>query len=109
MLTKDDADASAAAEGARPAIERRERAGGLDLVLTGNWTTRTLNFVDAELAAVEGESGLGGLRIDLSGVGKMDTAGAWVMQRLAAAQTSHGATVEFSGASPSASVLLNAV
>ena len=77
--------------------------------LDGQWTTQSVASVDDELRKLETQSDVKDIAIDLSGVSKMDTAGAWLVKRLATAQEARGATVKIEGASPSAETLLAAV
>lgn len=111
MLTKDDADASAAAtrEKETPRIERRGEGSSLHLDLSGPWTTRSVTSVDEEIEALDRTEGLSTLTVDLSGVTRMDTAGAWLVYRLLDANRKRGAKVAIEGASSSATVLLEAV
>ncbi len=112
MLDKDVADESPrnTAEAAhRPTVERRAEAGSLTVVLGGPWTTRTVSGVDPELRTLENETGVKSLVIDVSSVTAMDTAGAWVVKRLAAAHERAGSSVEIRGARHAVTVLLSAV
>lgn len=88
-------------EGAEYSIEERGDAGeGRCLALHGVLLVSTIGELDAELR------GLGGIfdSVDLSGIGQMDTVGAWMVCRFA---TDHSAKII--GASDSARILLNAV
>lgn len=96
-------------EATGPRIEASADGGRTEFRLSGDWTTLTLTMVDEQIHAFEREAGAGDVRIDLSGLGRVDTAGAWLMQRLAASLVAGGAKVEFAGASQSATTLLNAV
>lgn len=107
MWTKANSNTSAEAP-ARVAVERGE--GGLLTVLcSGVWTTRTVGLLDASIRKGEQESGIKTVEVDLSGVEKMDTAGAWLVQRLVATHRDGGATVKLLKASENVSTLLNAV
>ena len=49
------------------------------------------------------------MHVDLSGVGRIDTAGAWLVERLLSAMRSRGVQPEVTGASEAAGILLKAV
>jgi len=106
MLTKAPSDASGTGA---PGIDARVSGQRLECRLDGAWTTQSVHFVDDAIRKLETQSGVGNVAIDLSGVSRMDTAGAWLIKRLATAQEARGATVEIAGASASAETLLNAV
>lgn len=108
MLTKANPDASARdVSAARIALD--ESDAGFLVRLSGVWTTQTVALADDELRALDQRRGVSDISIDLSGVTKMDTAGAWLIKRLITAQEEAGAAVSVSGASKSADILLNAV
>ncbi|RST87805.1 MlaE family lipid ABC transporter permease subunit [Aquibium carbonis] len=111
MLTKDQADASASeiASEPHPKVRGASEDGRLVVTLSGNWTTRTVSRIDREMRALEDQPGVRGIAVDLAGVGEMDTAGAWVIKRLAVAQERKGATVEMTGGRSAFDVLLAAV
>ena len=106
MLTKAPPDASVTDA---PRIDARVSGQRMECRLDGQWTTQSVASVDDELRTLETQSDVKDIAIDLSGVSKMDTAGAWLVKRLATAQEARGATVKIEGASPSAETLLAAV
>jgi len=108
MLTKAREEASET-DTAQPRIDVREEGGGVTCALGGTWTTQTVAQADEEMQALERRDGIGALSIDLSRVTRMDTAGAWLVKRLATAQEQNGATVNVTGASKAAGILLGAV
>jgi len=108
MLTKAAGDASAAGPTA-PAVETRAEGGRVVCRLTGTWTTLTVAGIDGELRALERTGGGSQATIDLSGVESLDTAGAWLIKRLATAWERSGAEVSYSGVVPAAETLLVAV
>lgn len=59
-------------------VEGRERI----LALSGDWTVWTVAGVDAGLRALSGEGG-DALTVDVSKLGRMDVAGAWLVERTA--------------------------
>lgn len=95
-------------EGARPALRSMQAGDGVRLLLSGEWTTRTVAAIDAEMREVE-RSRPGRLVIDLSDVARIDTAGAWLVQRLVNAAAAGGAQVAFAGLSGEAQTLIAAV
>lgn len=72
------------------------RAGGLVARLRGPWTLSTAVLVDAELRAL-GERSAGSVTIDASAVTRLDSAGAWVLQRTLAELEGRGVAIEFVG------------
>ncbi|MBL8581668.1 MAG: ABC transporter permease, partial [Rhizobiaceae bacterium] len=70
---------------------------------------RTVETVDTEMRKLEQRQGYGRIVLDLSGLERIDTAGAWIVDRLIFANESRGAKVEIVGASESATILLDAV
>jgi phospholipid/cholesterol/gamma-HCH transport system permease protein len=111
MLTKDAHEASdnPRAGGDQPHIDVREEAGRSVWALSGVWNTRSVHLVDARMRELETAAAPDGIMLDLSGVRRMDTAGAWLIERLAAARRAGGAEVEIVGASSAAEILLPAV
>ena len=106
MLT----DAGADASGPAAEISVADGAGGNIIVaLTGIWTTRTVSLVDRRMRELESQPDRGTVRLDLSGIEKMDTAGAWLVQRLVVSLGRSGRAVELIGPSPQVSTLLGAV
>ncbi|HEV7256079.1 MAG TPA: ABC transporter permease [Mesorhizobium sp.] len=93
---------------ATPRILVQDEDGFARAALSGVWTTRTVGVVDAEMRAL-GESADRPLLLDLSGVAKMDTAGAWVVERLAATLEGQGVQVRTDGGSQAVMTLLDAV
>ncbi|MBK8457522.1 MAG: ABC transporter permease [Phyllobacteriaceae bacterium] len=111
MLNEADTEASPqrpAAAGEPEVLARRE-GGALAVALSGEWTTRTIGKVDAAMRALESETGISALTFDLAGISAMDTAGAWIVQRLAVHARIAGARVAIAGAGDSARTLLGAV
>ena len=111
MLTKDADEASdnRRAGGDQPRVDVREEARRSVWALSGVWNTRSVHLVDAQMRELETAAARGGIVLDLSGVSRMDTAGAWLIERLAAARRAGGTEVEVVGASTAAEILLPAV
>lgn len=91
---------------ARPSNEARFRLDGSRLVCDGDWTLRHLDGLEQALDRVRWPDGP--LRVDLAGVRRMDTAGAWLLHRLLGA-LEQGRAVELDGLSPKAEGLLRLV
>lgn len=112
MLTigKREASGGAAGDGNhRPQVAVAERDGVLACVFTGIWTTRTVAFVDAEMRKIEARTGFRALALDLAAIEKMDTAGAWIIDRLVSANEKKGVRISVEGRSEAADILLGAV
>lgn len=91
------------------AVSPRLEVKGRDAALTGDWVTATVAGVDAAMRDLEKEAGSGGLTLDLSGVTRIDTAGAWLVHRLTKSAEAANASVTVSGASEDARTLLEAI
>ena len=92
----------------RPAIEEVEQDGQLILRLSGAWTTRNVAEVNASMNRLGGQPD-GPIVLDLSGIERMDTAGAWLVDRLIQQATASGRKVYIQGQSASMEVLLSAI
>ncbi|PWJ85962.1 phospholipid/cholesterol/gamma-HCH transport system permease protein [Pseudaminobacter salicylatoxidans] len=92
-----------------PRVVALERGGAADYALTGEWTTRTVASVDADMRKLEAEHGEAPLTLDLSQVEKIDTAGAWLVERLVTARAAQGSGLTLEGQSQEAAILLDAV
>ncbi len=112
MLTNAHSEASAGdAQSANldPRIEMREAGGVLTCKLSGNWTTRRVASVDKAMRAIPNRKGIRELAVDLSAIGRMDTAGAWLIERLISAVRAKGVETRIEGKNEVASILLGAV
>ena len=112
MLTIGKRDASksgAAATNHQPRVAVGEAGGVLGCAFSGIWTTRTIALIDADMRKLEKRGGFDTLALDLSGIDKIDTAGAWLIDRLANAFRNKGAEVRIEGQSKVAAILLDAV
>lgn len=92
-----------------PKIEVREDGGALICAFSGNWTTRRVHFVDHDMRVLESRRDTKSMTVDISGIQRIDTAGAWIIERLIAANTSRGIDTKLVGESEAASILLGAV
>ena len=106
MLTKQKTPNGAHDE---PSLTAERSGGDVDCRLEGDWTTAGIAAVDKELRALEADRGMTRVRLDLSGVGRMDTAGAWVVHRTLNTLKANGIQVEISGAGEDEATLLDAV
>jgi phospholipid/cholesterol/gamma-HCH transport system permease protein len=69
---------------AEPRVDIHESADGVVARLSGPWITRTIAGVDKDMRALETSRAGQPVALDLSGVERMDTAGAWIVERLIA-------------------------
>lgn len=83
--------------------------GILRLSAKGEWRARYIGSIDRDLRSFEDDSVGRDLLIDMSGVEKMDTAGALVLQRVMRACTDRTAKSRFTGASEAQEDLLRQV
>jgi phospholipid/cholesterol/gamma-HCH transport system permease protein len=93
----------------RPVVEQSEQDGTLHLRLAGRWTTRNVAEVDGVMNKLAEQVGTRPVKIDLSGIERMDTAGAWIVDRLLQAAGKANAEVELRGESEATRILLDAV
>lgn len=107
MLTKRKGDTRGEAEAA-PRVTTQEEDGRVSAQLSGPWTTKTVRAVDEQMRALEAKAG-GAMTIDLSGIDRIDTAGAWIIERLVVSNKEKGVETEVAGASEAAHILLGAV
>ncbi|MCR4266663.1 ABC transporter permease [Nitratireductor sp. ZSWI3] len=92
-----------------PLISLHQDGAAVTCRLTGAWNTRRVAKVDAQMRALQARPDIQTLEIDLAAITSLDTAGAWLIQRLIHTQRSRGADVSVSGESKAATVLLAAV
>ena len=103
------ASKSQAAANHQPRVAVEAEGGVLGCAFSGVWTTRTIALVDADMRELEKRGGVDALALDLSRIDKIDTAGAWLIDRLAGAFQAKGTQVTIEGQSEVASILLDAV
>src|SRR5690242_18882830 len=65
-------------DGLDPRVETVEDGGTLVCRFTGNWTTRRVASVDKASRAIPEQGRFSSIVVDLSGIGRLDTAGAWL-------------------------------
>lgn len=92
-----------------PRIAETEEGGVLHCALSGAWTTRTVHLVDSEMREIERRTDYKSMVLDLSEVEKLDTAGAWLIDRLLTSLAGQGIAISVQGQSEEGSVLLDAV
>ncbi|MER9506471.1 ABC transporter permease [Mesorhizobium sp. M0579] len=112
MLTigKRDASGNAAKEADhQPRVAVGGEGGVLGCAFSGIWTTTTVALIDAEMRKIEQRKGFQTLALDLSHIEKMDTAGAWLIDRLVSVFEKKGVEIKMQGQSDVASILLGAV
>jgi phospholipid/cholesterol/gamma-HCH transport system permease protein len=96
-------------EESRPQVAVTDEGSVRKVALSGVWTTRTVADLDAELRELETAKDGRSITLDLSGVEKMDTAGAWIIERFLAACAARGLEIKLAGPSEAVSTLLSAV
>jgi phospholipid/cholesterol/gamma-HCH transport system permease protein len=87
-----------------------ERAGGsLTARLSGPWTAAHANEVEALVAEIAAEAGHNRVIIDLTQVQRLDTLGAWVLDRTRHELGEQGLAADFAGATQEQQILLDEV
>ncbi|MBP0615383.1 ABC transporter permease [Jiella mangrovi] len=93
----------------KPALEGEKREGGVRLVASGDWLARTVGEMESLLAETA-RSDLGRqIIVDCSRVGRIDTAGAFVLERLSRDLQTDGRNVELAGIADRNEALFQAV
>ena len=92
-----------------PRLELEEHGDALVCILDGHWTTRTVGRMDKQMRALSQRKGLRGLIVDISEVDKLDTAGAWLIERLLSDMRARGVETRIDGKGEIATILLDAV
>jgi phospholipid/cholesterol/gamma-HCH transport system permease protein len=87
-------------------IDEGEESGTRVLRLSGDLSVQTLALLEPALAREPAEASL---RLDLSGVGRFDTAGAWAIAQLEARMQAAGGALDLAGADPRQRQLLETV
>ena len=89
-------------------IEVAEADGLLRISAAGTWETTQLARVDRELRSAVARRARA-VRIDLSGLQMLDTAGAWLLYRTLKTLRAQGLAVEFVGAKPDYQALIDSI
>ncbi len=111
MLTKAQKQASQTEETSdlNPRIDVSRDAGAVTVVVLGTWNSRGVGAIDAQMRELECDTGMRALRLDLSHLAGLDTAGAWIFDRLISACKKRGVPVEVVGHGTASRTLLDAV
>jgi phospholipid/cholesterol/gamma-HCH transport system permease protein len=104
-----NADKHPKGEEARPSIVATEGDASSSLALSGTWTTQTVALVDAQMREIEARIDGRPVEIEASGITKIDTAGAWLIERLLATAEGRGSEIRLHGQDQATSILLDAV
>ncbi|WP_313616939.1 STAS domain-containing protein, partial [Agrobacterium sp.] len=87
-----------------------DSAGGAErFVLSGDWRNDTITGVLKEISQPAKRSQSGTVEIDLSGIGRVDTAGAWIIQKFRNELGKSGGTVNFTGDNKQVEELIEAL
>lgn len=89
-----------------PSIEIVSDATSSTITLTGNITVYTVTPMEGDFTGIADDRAV---RVDLSGVSRLDTAGAWMLIALRRRIEAAGQSFEIMGASPEAESLLRSV
>src|SRR5204862_1258313 len=93
-----------------PTLERIARGNGLALCATGSWTARYAPMLEQMVADAEKLTGSRpNIFIDVSQVSKLDTFGAWLIERLRRSLTHGGIEAKITGLSANYSSLVDEV
>lgn len=82
--------------------------GGIELILLGDWTIGNANSIDIAIASLK-EPVAGTCVIDAGGIGRMDTAGAWLVEKLHQHFAGSGGAVDVRRVNPTHDVLLQRI
>ncbi len=92
-----------------PVANVHTQGGVLTVTLTGDWTTRSVGPLDTQMRDLEATERVTQATIDLSSIGRMDTAGAWLVDRLMTRLQRRGVETTLVGASDEDNILLDAM
>lgn len=99
MLT-DTADKARAASDVAPKIDLAEHDGARLVNLSGRWVSQTIGIVDKKMRELENVGGSKAVLIDAAHVSGLDTAGAWLIERLRQRLISQNIDVHLEGVNP---------
>ncbi|RFC66640.1 MULTISPECIES: MlaE family ABC transporter permease [Mesorhizobium] len=108
MLTKRRTNAPGRPEDG-PVVASQQEGGVLSVQLTGIWSTRRVGKVDDQMRALQSTKGVERVEVDISSIGRIDTAGAWIVDRFTQAFRERKIEVSISGANKDDTILLDAV
>src|SRR6516165_6411539 len=89
-------------------LAESEESGSLILTATGEWLVETASYLDRRLKGIEAPKGRRVL-FDLTGIDRLDTAGAWLLLRTEHDLAAHGNTVEMRNLRPNFEPLIDQV
>jgi phospholipid/cholesterol/gamma-HCH transport system permease protein len=90
-------------------VDARSDGGGVVLSLAGAWTIQAAANLEEMLEAETAEGRTGAVTIDGSGLDRLDTAGAWLIEEARRRFEAAGRSVTLTGFEPAQSVLITAV
>jgi len=96
MLT-DTADKARAAANVAPKIDVADQDGVRLVRLSGRWVSQSVHLVDDKMRSLEKVAGGQSTHIDASGISGLDTAGAWLVERLRQRLITQKADVQLEG------------
>lgn len=91
------------------ASEKSSADGAERFVLSGDWRNDTITGVLKDLAEPAKHTQSGTVEIDLSGIGRIDTAGAWIIQKFRTELGKNGGEVSFTGGNTRVEELVEAL
>lgn len=92
-----------------PRLAVREADGGAVLEASGDWLIETIGTMDANLRALGGRYGADSLTLDVSGLGRVDTSGAYLLGRALRSDDGKIGADRITGAHPVAERLITEV
>jgi phospholipid/cholesterol/gamma-HCH transport system permease protein len=95
--------------GNEPRLERVSVQGRVALRASGAWTAEHARLLEALIDDAGSAARGGGILIDVSAVGKLDTFGAWLIERLCRSLAERGAEAKIAGLSADYSSLVDEV
>lgn len=83
-----------------------QTGNGLEIRLTGDWTIDNADLIDASIAALT-SAPTGSTVIDAAPIGRMDTAGAWMVEKIRRRLTTPDLAAEIRGIQPNHQLLVD--
>ncbi|TCD11967.1 ABC transporter permease [Oricola cellulosilytica] len=94
---------------AKPRLETRQNAGLTEVIFEGVWATYSVGSIDQQMRLLENKLSGERLRIEMSDISYLDTAGAWMIYRLLRSAKVRGIEASIDGMRTSHKVLLEAI
>jgi len=88
------------------ALDLSQEPQGIVIALRGSWTIAFLAAVDAALRALPRAGDAGPVALDLAGIKRLDTAGAWLLYRTRKSLRAQGLAAEYRNVTPDHAALL---